>query len=135
MSLRKELQEFVDEITGQTHAEEATLLRLAHAGLELIDVVGGIIRALDKTNLDADLQSLGEELVAAADTVISKLMVGKPARAATARGVAAFLIPTAVTQLGVVYSGNVEAFRVGYLLPIFKQIEAVGHRGVVAFGG
>lgn len=135
MLLRKEIQDFVDEITGTTHPEEVVLVRLAHAGLELIDVVGGIVRALDKANLETDLKVLQSELIAAAEAVIDKLLGRTPVRANTAKMVVSFLVPQAVTQLGVTYSGDVEAFRVGYLLPVFRKIEEVGHRGVVAFGG
>lgn len=135
MDLRKEIAELVAEITGKTHPEEAVLVRLAHAGLELVDVAGGIVRGLDATNMEADLKSLSDELVTAAEAIVAKLLVGRPAMRLTAISAVTFLIPTAVSQLGEKYSGDVEAFRVGYLLPIFKEIESFGHRGVVAFGG
>jgi hypothetical protein len=135
MALRTEIQELVDEITGENHPEEAVFVRLAHAAVELIDVMGEIVRGLDEPNKQEDLEALSNELIAAANQAIDKLLGSRPARAATAKMVAAFLIPTAVLQLGVNYSGNVEAFRVGYLYPVFRELEAFGHRGVVAFGG
>jgi hypothetical protein len=134
MELRKELQEFIAEVSGDTHPGEPNLYRVGHVALEFIDLAGALVRSLDAPNQDADLLKLTAELEEAANLLVDKFLAGNPSRAALAKGVLSLVLPTAVKQAAAYVREPVDEFRTQYLLPIFTFIEQFGHRGRVAFG-
>lgn len=109
MSLRQELQEFVNEVSGKLHPDEPLNVQIHHAVREFFDVVGVCLQA------NANVDQLSNEAVEAARQLIPKLNIG-PVAKRIADAAASFVIPPIVEQLAQ-YTGRGQEFLSEHVLP------------------
>lgn len=109
MSLRQEIQEFVDELTRQLNPGEPWNVHAHTIVREGVDVIGELLAA------GANVDELSNEAVAAAMQLLVKLNLGViPRRVATTA--IPWIVPPIVEQLAG-YSGTAQEFVDAQILP------------------
>ena len=130
-TFRQEIQELVDEITGDAHPEESLAARAHHIARELFDVVGKVV------NLDDDPAAIAEakaELSDAAALVAGKLLADRPLiRMVVMSGLPSAIDPA--VDLIVQYTGTAEQFVDEHIVPRLTEWEATVHRIRVSLEG
>lgn len=131
---RKEIQEFLDEVTGQAHADEPLGDRIEHIAVEFFDVVRVSLDAIDEDDREADLAELSAELQLAAMLVVDKLLADRKWLKATVKGFLPTLVEAAV-DAATGYSAGIVQFSTQEIAPRFARIKRIAERGELAFGG
>ncbi len=130
-AFRKEIQELVDELTGDAHPGESWPDRAHHIARELFDVVGKVVNLGDDPTSSAEIKL---ELEAASAEIVLKVFKGRPVlrmAAAAAVPYVAGLVIDAIEN----YTGTAEQFVDEHLLPHLAECESTIHRMRISLEG